>query len=80
MNVRIASSEQMRKNIELISLCKTLGLDFKNKYENGIEGQGLRYGNVMIMCDQDNDGSHIKGLVINSRILSSPNRFRNNKN
>ena len=55
----------MRKNIELISLCKTLGLDFKNSYANGIEGQGLRYGNVMIMCDQDNDGSHIKGLVIN---------------
>ena len=55
----------MRKNIELVSLCKALGLDFKNKYENGIEGQGLRYGNVMIMCDQDNDGSHIKGLVIN---------------
>lgn len=25
----------------------------------------LRYGHVMIMADQDHDGSHIKGLVIN---------------
>ena len=25
----------------------------------------LRYGHCMIMADQDNDGSHIKGLVIN---------------
>ena len=55
----------MRSNAELINLCKALGLDFNNSYENGIEGQGLRYGKVMIMCDQDNDGSHIKGLVIN---------------
>ena len=55
----------MRHNAELINLCKSLGLDFDKTYENGIKGQGLRYGKVMIMCDQDNDGSHIKGLVIN---------------
>ena len=25
----------------------------------------LRYGKIMILCDQDSDGSHIKGLCIN---------------
>jgi len=25
----------------------------------------MRYGSLMIMADQDHDGSHIKGLVIN---------------
>ena len=65
LNVRVASSHQIRKNAELVSLCKALGLDFDKTYEKGIEGEGLRYGKVMIMCDQDTDGSHIKGLVIN---------------
>ena len=65
LNVRIASSSQLRDNKELVLLCKALGLDFEKTYANGIQGQGLRYGKVMIMCDQDNDGSHIKGLVIN---------------
>jgi DNA topoisomerase-2 len=31
-------------------------------YENKKE---LRYGRVMIMADQDHDGSHIKGLLMN---------------
>jgi DNA topoisomerase-2 len=32
---------------------------YKNTQHN------LRYGHVLIMTDQDHDGSHIKGLIIN---------------
>lgn len=63
LNVRVASTAQLSRNAELINLCKAMGLDFTKDYAQGVEG--LRYGSVMLMCDQDNDGSHIKGLVIN---------------
>lgn len=65
LNVRVATPGQLSQNQEIINICKSLGLDFSKTYENGLEGQGLRYGKVMIMCDQDNDGSHIKALIIN---------------
>ena len=29
------------------------------------ELKGMRYGHLLIMTDQDYDGSHIKGLIIN---------------
>ena len=37
---------------------KILGLKFNHKYE---DTKQLRYGHLMIMTDQDHDGSHIKG-------------------
>ncbi len=29
------------------------------------DARSLRYGHLMIMTDQDHDGSHIKGLIMN---------------
>jgi len=39
-----------------------MGLAFGKEYSSTTS---LRYSSVMIMADQDIDGSHIKGLVIN---------------
>jgi len=39
-----------------------MGLQHGKKYE---DTKSLRYGHLMIMTDQDHDGSHIKGLIIN---------------
>ncbi|XP_010512994.1 PREDICTED: DNA topoisomerase 2 isoform X2 [Camelina sativa] len=62
LNVREASTTQITNNKEIENLKKILGLKQHMKYENV---NSLRYGHMMIMTDQDHDGSHIKGLLIN---------------
>ncbi|KAG7342106.1 DNA gyrase subunit beta [Nitzschia inconspicua] len=65
LNVRHASVDQLGKNQEVKALVSILGLDFDKEYDTREERNELRYGHVMLMTDQDTDGSHIKGLVIN---------------
>jgi len=62
LNVRDASVDQIMKNSEITNLKKILGLETGKVYK---DIKSLRYGKVMIMTDQDHDGSHIKGLVMN---------------
>ena len=62
MNVRDASLDQIMKNSEITNLKKILGLETGKIYK---DTKSLRYGKIMIMTDQDHDGSHIKGLVMN---------------
>ncbi|KAJ9069903.1 DNA topoisomerase 2 [Entomophthora muscae] len=62
LNVRDAPAKQIAENKELVNISKILGLNSKQEYENASK---LRYGHIMIMADQDHDGSHIKGLLIN---------------
>lgn len=65
LNVREATHEQLLKNQELSNLKQIIGLDHMKTYDSDVEFHTLRYGRVMLMTDQDNDGSHIKGLLIN---------------
>ena len=62
LNVRQASNQVLSKNEEIQNVIKILGLKLNQKYE---DTKKLRYGSLMIMSDQDTDGSHIKGLVVN---------------
>ena len=63
LNVRGAKDAQIIKNEEIQNVIKILGLKVGMDYSN--ELKGLRYGHLLIMTDQDYDGSHIKGLIIN---------------
>ncbi|KAJ8565607.1 hypothetical protein K7X08_008183 [Anisodus acutangulus] len=62
LNVREASHKQVSENKEIEAIKKILGLQTGKEYDSV---KSLRYGHLMIMTDQDHDGSHIKGLLIN---------------
>jgi DNA topoisomerase-2 len=62
LNVRDATPAQIIKNEEINNLKKILGLQQSKEYSSVKE---LRYGGILIFTDADNDGSHIKGLIIN---------------
>ena len=63
LNVRSDQKKiAMMKNTEIINIKKILGLESDKIYENV---SNLRYGRIMILTDQDEDGSHIKGLFFN---------------
>ena len=62
LNVRDATAAQILKNEEINNLKKILGLQQGKEYTSV---KSLRYGGILIFTDADNDGSHIKGLIIN---------------
>ena len=62
LNVKDATMQKISDNNEIAAIKKILGLEQNKKYKDISE---LRYGSIMIMTDQDHDGSHIKGLIFN---------------
>ncbi|EXJ88011.1 DNA topoisomerase II [Capronia coronata CBS 617.96] len=73
LNVRDASVDQISKNAEIQNIKNFLGLQHKKVYT---DTHGLRYGHLMIMTDQDHDGSHIKGLLINFLQVQFPSLLK----
>ncbi|ELR18016.1 DNA gyrase/topoisomerase IV, A subunit [Acanthamoeba castellanii str. Neff] len=75
LNVRDATHRQLLENKEINEITTILGLNHERTYSDAeatdaeqsgeVASDGLRYGKVMLMTDQDHDGSHIKGLFIN---------------
>ena len=83
LNVREANKEQLIKNAEVEAVKKIIGLkigqDYSNNTEEGAKNYSLlRYGKIIIMADQDLDGSHIKGLIINFIHFFWPSLIRRN--
>ncbi len=79
LNVREKSITQITENEEIINIKKILGLkngrivrvlkdgteQILSKGEDYSDISKLRYGGIVILSDQDVDGHHIKGLIIN---------------
>lgn len=62
LNVKSATKQQLLTNEELNNLKKILGLKQGYVYKDLSE---TRYGGIVVLTDQDVDGSHIKGLLFN---------------
>ena len=63
LNTRGDGKEKMiANNQEIIDIKRIMGLQEGKEYKNI---DSLRYGKIMVMTDQDVDGTHIKGLFIN---------------
>ncbi len=66
LNVRGEQLKKIAENKEITDIKKILGLESGRDYRSIADvHQYLRYGKIMVMTDQDLDGSHIKGLCIN---------------
>jgi DNA topoisomerase-2 len=66
MNALGESESKLNKNAEIANIKKIMGLKSGMKYNTQEDvNKHLRYGSVLLMTDQDLDGSHIKGLCIN---------------
>lgn len=59
---KAVSAVQVNNNAEITALKQIIGLQHAKTYT---DAKALRYGKIMIMTDQDQDGSHIKGLIMN---------------
>tara|TARA_B110000259_G_scaffold153644_2_gene173954 strand:+ start:5473 stop:8919 length:3447 start_codon:yes stop_codon:yes gene_type:complete len=62
LNVLDINDLKIASNEEITNLKKIIGLETSKKYK---DVKPLRYGKIMVMTDQDVDGSHIKGLLFN---------------
>jgi DNA topoisomerase-2 len=85
-NARGLSAAQLAANAELSALIKIIGLEPGADYSSAQARDRLFYANVMLFVDQDPDGAHIAGLLLNffatqwpSLLAAAPNfvqRFR----
>jgi DNA topoisomerase-2 len=62
LNVRGLPFAEVGKNEEIKNIVNILGLEFGKKYT---DTKKLRYGKLVLMSDEDVDGKHIKGILMN---------------
>uniref|UniRef100_A0A0N4WRI8 DNA topoisomerase 2 n=1 Tax=Haemonchus placei TaxID=6290 RepID=A0A0N4WRI8_HAEPC len=76
-NVSGLTEEKANSTKEINHLIRILGLKYSTDYSLPKNRKTLRYGGIIILTDQDEDGSHIKGLIINFLHTYWPQLLRN---
>ncbi|MBA3281945.1 MAG: DNA topoisomerase IV subunit B, partial [Acidimicrobiia bacterium] len=61
LNVERASPERMLKNTEILALISAIGAGFG---ADEFDVEKIRYDRVILLCDADVDGSHIRTLLL----------------
>jgi len=64
MNVRDAKPRTLAASSGVQELMQIIGLKLKQEYDS-VAAPSLRYQEIMVFADQDPDGDHITGLIIN---------------
>ncbi len=62
LNTRSATISQLSNNEEINNIKQIIGLKNNMVYKDTKE---LRYGRILLLCDADLDGIHIKSLIVN---------------
>lgn len=65
LNTRNATASSISKNKVITDIIKALGLKTGIDYMLPENYKKLRYGKVLVICDADEDGLHISGLIQN---------------
>lgn len=69
--------EAIKANDEASALMEMLNLQIGKKYSTPVEFKNLRYHNIRIATDADDDGIHIRGLLINFFYTFWPELIKN---
>lgn len=78
LNVRDINFKKILDNEEFNNIINIIGLQYKKDYSTQKSLKELRYGKIIIMTDQDQDGLHIKGLFINFIHFNWPSLIKTN--
>lgn len=74
------TDEAMHRTIsempEIVTLIDIVGLQYKADYSTEAQRKTLRYGKLMILTDQNEEGSCVKGLLINFIYTNWPSLLR----
>lgn len=79
LNVRGAPAKTVLDNKEAVELLKILGIQLNTTYDDDTVKK-LPYSRLMVMTDQDVDGSHIMGLLFNFVDACAPSLLRQKPN